>query len=80
MSDKYSPQRVGGFLDPVVRCQTCSEIVKTKSLLKIGGCPKCGNKRVGALRVFNQEEWDKMKEWGIDPEFYEQFVEVDEDD
>ena len=53
------------FDDPVLRCDSCQALVKRKSLHRSGACPKCGNKRVRALDVFNKEEEAQIKEWGF---------------
>jgi rRNA maturation endonuclease Nob1 len=51
-------------IDPVLRCDSCSELVKVETLHKLGVCPKCGNKRIRNLTVFNDEERDQMIAWG----------------
>jgi Zn finger protein HypA/HybF involved in hydrogenase expression len=54
------------FTDPVLRCDSCQALVKRTTLHKIGSCPKCGNKRVRNLTVFNDEERTQMLDWGFD--------------
>lgn len=68
--DKDAP-----FTDPVVRCDSCSKIVQTKTLRELGCCPNCGNRKVRNLTVFNSEELTQMKDWGVDPEFLNIFCE-----
>lgn len=65
----------GPFTDPVVRCDSCTGIVKTEVLKRIGACPSCGNKRVRNVTVFNEKERDQMTEWGF-VRFVSEFGEI----
>jgi hypothetical protein len=56
------------FADPVVRCDSCSRIILTEKIRKLGMC-ECGNRKVRSLQIFNPEEKAKMVAWGVDPEF-----------
>lgn len=53
-------------VDPVLRCDSCNKLVLLERLTKFGCCEHCGNKRVKALQIFNSEEADQMREWGLD--------------
>ena len=66
--DKDAP-----FSDPVVRCDSCSKIVKTEQLRQTGCCPHCGNRKVRNLQVFNELERAQMEAWGVDPAFLAEF-------
>ena len=63
VQDVFNEQ--GAFDDPVLRCDSCQKIIKRESLHKLGGCPKCGNRRVRNLTVFNDEEKAEMESWGF---------------
>ena len=71
MKSKYSKD--GPFTDPVVRCDGCKKIFLRVDIQKIGGCPYCGHKKVKNLMGFNEEEWEQMKGWGVDPDFLKLF-------
>ena len=55
----------GPFTDPVVRCDSCSTIIKATLLRSLGSCSTCGNKRVRDVTVFDQDEYDQIKAWGF---------------
>jgi rRNA maturation endonuclease Nob1 len=59
-------------MDPVLRCDSCQEIVKLETLHKLGVCPKCGNKRVRDVTILSVEERRKLSDWGYD-EFLTEF-------
>lgn len=73
-----APENDGAFTDPVLRCDACQKLLKRSSLHKLGKCRHCGNKRVRNVDVFNEEEYEQMKEWGLD-EFLKEFEATDED-
>jgi len=54
----------GEFNDPVLRCDSCTKLVKRTTLHNLGCCGLCGNKRIRALDVFNEDERDQIIEWG----------------
>jgi hypothetical protein len=56
------------FADPVVRCDSCSRIIRVESLRELGMC-SCGNRKIRNLQIFNEQEKAQMLEWGIDPVF-----------
>ncbi len=64
--DKYDKD--AEFADPVVRCDSCSIIIRTETLKKLGMC-ECGNRKIRTLQIFNEAEKAQMIEWGIDPAF-----------
>jgi hypothetical protein len=68
--DKDAP-----FADPVVRCDSCSQIVLVETLKKLGMC-KCGNRKVRALQTLTGEEKAQAIAWGVDPDFLALFEEV----
>jgi DNA-directed RNA polymerase subunit RPC12/RpoP len=53
-------------LDPVYRCDSCQKIITLDILHKIGCCNHCGNKRVRNVTVFDENEMNQMKSWGLD--------------
>ena len=53
-------------VDPVLRCDSCQELVKIAVLHKLGVCPKCGNKRMRSLTVLSADEKKKLVSWGFD--------------
>ena len=66
-TEKYSPH--GPFKEPVLRCDACQKIVLLETLLRVGKCPLCGNRKVRALTTLSESEMDFCKKQGIDPEF-----------
>jgi DNA-directed RNA polymerase subunit RPC12/RpoP len=62
-------------LDPVFRCDSCHRLVLLTSIHKIGTCPRCGNKRVRNVTVFDDQERAQMVNWGL-VDFVNQFSEV----
>ena len=68
---KYSKD--GPFSDPLVRCDGCKTVIRTRDTCSIGGCPECGHKRVVNVQLLSQPEMARAREWKIDPEFLELF-------
>jgi len=68
----------GPFQDPLLRCDSCTKIVKTETLRNLGRCPKCGNRRVRNVQTLTPEEIKQAQDWDIDPEFFALFEEVEE--
>jgi len=61
--------------EPVLRCDSCQELLLRTTLHKIGSCTNCGNKRVRNVTIFNENERDQMLEWGL-KDFVSEFSEV----
>jgi len=59
-------------IDPVLRCDSCQELLQLETLHKVGGCSKCGNRRVRNVLVLSVDEEAKVREWGFS-EFLERF-------
>jgi predicted RNA-binding Zn-ribbon protein involved in translation (DUF1610 family) len=53
----------GPFKEPVLRCDSCSNLVLATTLREIGMCPHCGNTRVKNARTMTEEDMDKAKQW-----------------
>ncbi len=68
----------GEFNDPVLRCDSCSALVRRTTLHKLGSCDKCGNKRIRAVDVFSEDEAVQIKDWGFD-DFLSEFQEIDDE-
>lgn len=60
---KYKPyyEKLGESHDDILRCQGCSRLVPARTLFKIGGCPKCGHRRMEEVRYLSLWEWFKIK-------------------
>ena len=71
---KYSKD--APFEDPIIRCDSCQAIFLREKIHKFGCCPECGNRRVRNVLVMKPDEFRKVKEMGIDPEFLALFEEV----
>jgi DNA-directed RNA polymerase subunit RPC12/RpoP len=54
-----------GVGDPVLRCDSCQTLVKRETLHKVGACPKCGNRRVRNVTVFDEVEKAQLEAWGF---------------
>ena len=67
----------GPFNDPVVRCDSCTKLIKTANVRKFGMCPHCSNTRVRNVRTFSEGELIQLKEWDIDPEWIALFEGVE---
>lgn len=52
-------------LDPVLRCDSCSSLVKVETLHSLGCCSKCGNRRIRNLTVMDEVELQQIKDWGF---------------
>jgi len=59
-AEKYSHD--GEFVEPLVRCDSCSELIFTKQLSSLGMC-ECGNKRVRNVVTLRSKELKKAREW-----------------
>ena len=66
------------FNDPVLRCDSCNELVKRTTLHKLGKCNKCGNKRMRNLTIFNDEEKAQMVKWGFQ-DFVNEYEAIDDE-
>lgn len=66
----------GAFDDPVVRCDSCRELIKRERLREFGRCPFCGGKRMRPIDTLNSEEKAQLEKWEIDPDFFKLFEEV----
>ena len=60
------------FDDPVLRCDSCTKLVKRTTLHKLGACGKCGNKRIRNLNNMTGKEQKKIEKWGYS-EFLKKF-------
>jgi len=54
-----------GFVDPVLRCDSCQALVTRETIHKHGACIKCGNRRLRNLTVFDEHERKQMMDWGL---------------
>lgn len=72
---KYSKD--GPFVEPVVRCDACQDLILMSVLKKVGSCPGCSNTRVRNVRTMKQEDMDRAKAWAnegkIDPDWLKLF-------
>ena len=59
-ADKYSHD--GDFAEPLVRCDSCSELIFTKQISELGMC-ECGNRRVRNVVTLKEEELKQAGEW-----------------
>ena len=74
----YDPKAQVPFADPVVKCDSCSALIRREAVRDIGSCTKCGNRRIRNCLVLTTEDMAQCKEWGIDPDFLALFESVDE--
>jgi len=74
--NRYSKD--GPFNDPVLRCDSCSKLVRHVVLTQMGKCPHCGSRKVRKMDTFNSEELKQMQEWGIDQDYLALFEVVPE--
>jgi len=65
----------GSFNDPVVRCDSCNNLIQREAIQEKGLCPECGNRKVRNVQTFNSKELQQMKDWNIDPDFIGLFEE-----
>lgn len=68
----------GPFTDPVVRCDSCRRLLLAETLRK-EGCCKCGMRKIRNVASFDEDELEKMKKWGVDPDFLKLFEAVDDE-
>lgn len=52
-------------LDPILRCDSCSALVRVGTIHKIGCCDKCGNRRMRSLTIVSEQEIEQMENWGF---------------
>ena len=78
MDDIYVKPHEGEFNDPVLRCDSCNQLVKRTTLHNLGACGHCGNKRVRALDIFNEDEKAQIEEWGFQG-FLKEYAEVSDE-
>ncbi len=76
--NKYDPKNPKCEIDPVLRCDSCQALIRSKDVQKYGCCKACGNKRVRTSMTFTVDEMQQMKDWKIDPEFLGLFEGVDD--
>tara|TARA_R110002126_G_scaffold129550_1_gene272407 strand:- start:171 stop:464 length:294 start_codon:yes stop_codon:yes gene_type:complete len=73
--EKYSKD--GAFTDPVVMCDSCTDVILMTDLKLAGMCPYCGNKRVRVALTLTDEHQAKVRQWllegKVDPEWFELF-------
>jgi len=63
-------------VDPVLRCDSCQAIVRTKETVnKIGCCYNCGNRRFRSIALLRPEECQQITDWGYG-DFLKKFPEV----
>jgi DNA-directed RNA polymerase subunit RPC12/RpoP len=67
------------MVDNILRCDSCQELVKLKSIHKLGVCKHCGNKRFKSVLILSTEERNKLDSWG-EHEFLKEFQAVEEND
>ena len=63
-----------GFTDPVLRCDSCTKIVLTKKVLKLGFCNHCGNRRFRNVLNFSFKEAIMMLIAGVPFSFFSKFM------
>ena len=77
MTTALSPEAKYGkdapFNDPVVRCDSCRNLIFTDTLRKDGHCNHCGNRKVREVRFLDQHEMDVLKARNVDPDFLAMF-------
>lgn len=56
--EKYSKD--APFADPVLRCNSCKNLVRVEYLRKNGSCP-CGGRRMLEVRTLTGEEANKLR-------------------
>ena len=74
----YDAKSQEGFNDPVVRGDSCQELLLRTTIHKIGSCSKCGNRRIKNVQVLQTVEMKQCKDWGIDPGFLDLFEKIEE--
>jgi hypothetical protein len=67
----------GPFQEPVLRCDSCNQLVLASTLREIGMCPHCSNTRVRNARTMTDKDMEKAKEWisqgHLDPDWLHLF-------
>lgn len=58
---KYSAD--GPFMEPLVRCDACQELLFVADIRKHGMCGHCSNTRVRNVRTMTEPEMAKVKSW-----------------
>jgi len=53
----------GPFKEPVVKCDSCQEILLRQRLQQTGKCPHCGNTRVRNVNNMTEADAAKAKKW-----------------
>jgi len=75
---KYSID--GPFVEPVVRCDACQELLVVAQMRRIGKCTSCGNTRVRNVTVMQDTDMEKVTQWAadgvIDPDWVKLFAGV----
>lgn len=66
---KYGAKTQQDFPDPIVRCDSCADIVHRQHIHQFGCCPNCGNRRFRNVLILKETEMEKLRDDGIDPEF-----------
>ncbi len=59
-ADKYSHD--GEFVEPLVRCDSCSRLIFVKELTRRGMC-QCGNTRVRNVKSLKKKELKLVSKW-----------------
>jgi hypothetical protein len=75
--NKYDAKNRTPFIDPIVRCDACQELLLRKTIQEIGCCTNCGNRRMTNIKVIKEAEIEKVKSWNLDPEFMALFEEAE---
>lgn len=72
---KYSKD--GPFMDPVLMCDACQELLLKAEIHKTGMCSHCSNTRFRNVRSINETKFKQMEQWAkdgvIDPDFLKLF-------
>ena len=72
---KYSKD--GPFVEPLVRCDACQELILLMKLKEVGMCPFCSNTRVRNVRTMPQADMEKVQQWvadgKVDPDWLKLF-------
>lgn len=70
----------GPFNDPLIRCNNCGKLALTEKWKKKGFCSNCGNRRCRNVMNMNGDDYALAVSWGVDPEFFKLFEQVDDDE
>lgn len=75
-SQKYPVD--GPFQEPVLRCDSCTQLVLASTLREVGMCPHCSNTRVRNVRTMTEKDMEKAKQWisqgNLDPDWLHLFT------